>query len=185
MVVTTIFAYFLNNLFNSSFSSLKFWIEHLYNSYKIILFFIFLSCYQRFISNPIYAGYRSLKHTSTPSRLIFVHPRSSYHHQFRAPRLDSHSTTPNRPATSPSPLSRDVGSNSSTSVHSGTRTRLHPPLPFPQGCGRLKLARRRNWGVETRRGTQEVGGPDSASPKRTTTFVVVRFSPLPFPFPPH
>jgi len=43
MVVTTILAYFLNNFFNSDPVSLKLWIKHPYNIYKIIHIFILLS----------------------------------------------------------------------------------------------------------------------------------------------
>ena len=71
---------------------------------------------------------RSLKATSTPSRLIllsFLH----YHHHPRPP--NSLPTAHNNPAASPSPPLRDVGSTTNAPA---TAVSV-PPLPSPEGCG--------------------------------------------------
>jgi len=57
-----------------------------------------------------------------------------------------------------------------------SRTR---PSPLQRDVGGHILARPRNWGGETQGGTQEMGGPSSASKKRATTFAVARFSLFP------
>jgi len=74
MVVSTILACFLNNMFNFEYLSFIFWIRDPYGTPKIIFIFIFLSSYPAFISNIIFEGEQSLKLRSTPSRLRFVHP---------------------------------------------------------------------------------------------------------------
>ena len=149
MVVTTILDYFLNNMLISSFSFLKFKILYPYNIYKIIQVFILLSDLHAFISNVIFEGEQSFNPPSTPSRLIFDHSLSSFHHHLGPPHHKSPATTPNNPTTSPSPFQRDVG-----------------------GLDSLDTG---NVEGERRGGTQEVGGPGGASPKRATTLVVVRF----------
>ena len=85
MVVKPILAYFLNNMPNSVFFFLKVEILYLYNIYKIIQFFIWLLDSQAFILNIICEGNRSLNLPSTPSRLTFVHPLSSFHHHLCPP----------------------------------------------------------------------------------------------------
>ena len=72
MVVTLILAYFLNDMCVSAYSSLKIEISHLCNIYQIMQISILLSDIQAFISNVIIEGERSLKPTSTASRLILV-----------------------------------------------------------------------------------------------------------------
>ena len=137
MVVPTILACFLNNMFNFTYFSCKFWIKHLYNTSKIISLFILLSSYSAFISKIIIEGNQSLKLRSTPSQLIFVHPLSFllYHQlnlatsiclqphimtwlqapplswgmwaRIQTPQLTSEVRTT---GTCPSPFQRDVGS---------------------------------------------------------------------------
>ena len=104
---------------------------------------------------------------------MFVHPppilpppTTTY---FYCHHLDSPSTTRDNPASGPSPLLRDVGPN----LHSAYSER-HPPLPFPEGCGRLKLARWRNGVGRDIRGDQR-RGPSGVSRRRTTMKIVVRF----------
>jgi hypothetical protein len=86
----------------------------------------------------------------------------------------SHTQTPRK---SPSPLLRDVGSNPNP-AHSEMQTPLHPPLPFPEGCGRLDGGYGGGRGMgegDTQGETQVVGGPSCVSPKRTAMNVVVCF----------
>jgi hypothetical protein len=71
MVVTTIFAYFLNNIFSYAYFFLKIGILYLYNTFKIIQFSILLSDLQAFISNIIFKGKRSFNSPSIPSRVDF------------------------------------------------------------------------------------------------------------------
>ena len=71
--------------------------------------------------------------------------------------------TPNHSATSPSPLLRDVGSTNNTSAPSEVRIQLQLPLPFLKGCGLFIVTQGRNGGGGDMGGTQEVGGPCSAS----------------------
>ena len=106
MVVTTILDYFLNNMLISSFSFLKFKILYPYNIYKIIQVFILLSDLHVFILNVIFEGEWSFNPPSTPSRLIFDHSLSSFHHHLGPPHHKSPVTTPNNPTASPSPLLR-------------------------------------------------------------------------------
>ena len=70
MVISTILAFFLNNVLNSAYYFFKLWISHFYNIYRITHLFILLSGVQTFISNVIYGGERSLNRTSIPSRLM-------------------------------------------------------------------------------------------------------------------
>ena len=90
--------------------------------------------------------------------LVFV-PFSFHHHHHHLSTSICPQTTCVDKAGSPFPLVRDVGPDQNIK----TRTPLHPPLPFPEGCGQLKFARWRNGGGETQGGTQGVGGPCSAS----------------------
>jgi hypothetical protein len=151
MVVTTIFAYFLNNIFNSAYFFLKLGILYLHNIFKMIQFLILLSDVQAFISNVIFKGERSFNSPSTPSRLMFTHSLSSFHHHLRPPHHTSPPISPNNPATSPSPLVRDVGSIKTAAAPSQARTKPPPPLPFPKGCGRFTVARWRNRGLRSTR----------------------------------
>ena len=127
----------------------------------------------------VYGGCRSLKLRSIPSRLIFAHPHPSYHHHFCLPHVDSLSATPIRPETSPSPFLRDVGSNPIASAHSQAQTPLHPPLPFPERCRRLrlKLAQWWNEGGRYTRGDLGNGRPMKCvtkhEPRRLSWFVFI------------
>ena len=114
-----------------------------------------------FISNTIYRGERSLKRTSTASRLIFV----LLHHLSTppSPSPSSSSTTHVKSPTSPSPLLKDVGSTSTASAPSEARMQPQSPLPFPKGCGRLSLSRRRIRGRREMREAHEVGCPGGKS----------------------
>jgi hypothetical protein len=128
MVVTTILACFLNNMFNLRYFSFKIWIRNPYSSSKIIQIFILLSDLRVSISSVIFGGEQSFNPTSTASRLMFAHPPSF----LRPPQLRhriSPPTTPNNPDASPSPLLRDVGSTNATSASSQVRTQPRPPLP--------------------------------------------------------
>jgi len=109
MVVSTILACFLNNMFNFAYLSFIFWIRDPHSTPKIIFIFIFLSSYPAFISNIIFEGERSLKLRSTPSRLRFVHP-------------------PPIPLPPPSPSPPWFAS-------SHTQTPRNEPLPSIEGCG--------------------------------------------------
>jgi len=83
-----------------------------------------------------------LKQTSTASRLIFAHSLLPP----PPPPSPSPSTPPTshvNTATIPSPLMRDVGSFNTPSAPSQARLQPNLPLPFPKGCGRVSLARRR------------------------------------------
>jgi len=59
--------------------------------------------------------------------------------------LNSTPTTPIYTDTSPSPRLRDVGSSNNTAAPSEARTQARLPLPFPKGCGRPIITRRRIW----------------------------------------
>jgi len=142
MVVSTILACFLNNMFNFAYLSFIFWIRHPYSTPKIIFIFIFLSSYPAFILNVIFEGEWSLKLRSTPSRLRFIHPPPIPLPPPSPSPLASSSTTRYNPAVSPSPLLRDVGSNQNASAQSEAH-QPQSPLPFQ---GRLIVARWRNWG---------------------------------------
>jgi hypothetical protein len=142
-------AYFLNIFFKSDSFSLKFWIEYLYNTYKIIQIFILLSNQRVPISKTILVVNRSFNHPSTASRLMFVHFPPSHHHHLHHRHLSSPSTTLRNSARCPSPLWRDVGTNSNLSTHLRSED-APPPLPFPKGCGRLILAQRRNSALDAR-----------------------------------
>jgi len=88
--------------------------------------------------------------------------------------LDSGPSTPVYTAVCPSSLSRDVGTTTNAS-----RTQLYLPLLFQRDVGQMILARDRQ-GIgegETRGGTQEVGGPSSASKIGATTSVGAHFLP--------
>jgi hypothetical protein len=112
MVFTTVFAYFSNNIFISPLFTLIFGIWNLYNSPKIIQFFILLSALRAFISNAIYGGERSFKSPSTTSRLILL-VLSFLHY---------HLSTPTR-ALDASKIARRTG---------------YEPLPSVEGCGLLQ-----------------------------------------------
>ena len=159
MVVNAILAYFLNNILNSSFFSLKFWISHYQRTYKIIWLFISLSCYRALISNAIYESQRSLNMPSTPSQLRFVRssPIPLPPLSLSPPILPSNQRCNSE--MSPSPLLRDVGSNSNTQTCLEMPALLHPPLPFPEGCGRLKFAWRKNGVGKYMRGDPGFGRP--------------------------
>ena len=77
---------------------------------------------------------------------------------------------------SPSPLLRDVGSTTNVSAPSQARMQPQPPLPFPKGCGRLSLTRRRiRGGRKTRKGPMKWGARVLGYETQTTTVVVVCF----------
>lgn len=98
-----------------------------------------------------------------PSRLIFIRPHPSHHHHFRPPHLNSPATTPSHLETSP---------------RSETPTSLHPSLPFPEGCGRCKFARRRNGGGRNTRGYPRNGRPIRCISTMYHDFHRGTFSPL-------
>ena len=183
MVVTTILDYFLNNMLISSFSFLKFKILYPYNIYKIIQVFILLSDLHAFISNVIFEGERSFNPPSTPSRLIFDHSLSSFHHHLGPPHHKSPATTPNNPTASPSPLLRDVGSPTNATAPSEARMQPQPPLPFPKGCGRLRFARRRKCGRRKARGDSGSGRPRWCVTKTSDDFGRCSFSFISLPNP--
>jgi len=139
-------------------------------------FFIFLSCYPAFISNAIFGCQRSLNLTSTASRLMFAHSLLFLHHCLRLRHRNSPRMAYIHPAMSPSPLFRDVGSTKITSAPSEARSELHAPLPFPKGCGPAHIhstvgigeIREGTGGWKNTRGDPGLGGPSSASRKRTT-----------------
>jgi hypothetical protein len=107
---------------------------------------------------------------STPSRLSFVHspPIPPPPHSSLPPIPPS--TTLNRPSMSPSPLLRDVGSNSNATTHLRSEDDPHPPLPFPKGCGRLILARRRNLGRWKHEGGPRVWEAHAVCPNNEPRF---------------
>ena len=85
-------------------------------------------------------------------------------------------TSSGDPVTSPSPLLRDVGSVNIITAPSQARVLPQPPLPFPKGCGRLKLTRRRiRRGRKTREGPMKWGARVMGYEIRATTIVVVCF----------
>ena len=89
---------------------------------------------------------------STPSRLIFAHPPSFFHHHLRPLHHKLPATTLKNPRASPSPLLRDVGSLNNASAPSEARLQPQPPLPFPKGCGRLGLAQGKKGGTTNAKG---------------------------------
>jgi hypothetical protein len=130
-------------------NNVKFCIEHPFNIYKVIQFFILLSDLQALISNIILEGKRSLNPPSTPSRLNFILLPLSfvhYHLSTSTPALTfSLPTSHVDSAVSPSPLLRDVGSKFNTPA-SSERT---SPLPFRQGYEPLIFFRQRFWSHST------------------------------------
>jgi len=124
-----------------------------------------------------------IRHQPHHGRFSFILYPTTHHLHPR--HLNSHSITRINPYGSPAPLLRDVGpitnvtSKRTTSDPSRTR-----PSPLQRDVGG-------SWSIdggvgdgEMRGGTQELGGPSSASRKRSTTFIVVRFR-LSFSFCPH
>jgi len=107
-----------------------------------------------------------------------VHPLSSFYHHHHPPHLYSPAATPNNPATSPSPLLRDVGSTLNPTASSQARMPTQPPLPFPKGCGQLRFAQRRNWGGRKARGDPESGRPRWYVTKMNDNFGCCLFSPI-------
>ena len=123
-------------------------------------------------------GEQSLNPPSTPSRLnltLLCPPPPLHHHSALA--LSS-PDSPVDPATSTSPLLRDVGLTSAATAPSQARMQPWQPLPFSKGCGQLNLARWRMW-----RGRAAKGGPRKweahmVHHKRSMTNVIDRFLPL-------
>ena len=116
-----------------------------------------------------------LKLPSTPSWLILVRSSHSSTTTFTLATPPSPSTIQNDLTRCVSPLTRDLGPISRPNLTSEARSPFISPSPF-QGCGWFIFVWWRIWGGRTTRGTQEVGGPQGASWKQTTTFVVVHFS---------
>jgi len=113
-------------------------------------------------------------HHSWSSLVLFLHHHLSTTTLSPSTILASHANS----STSPSPLLRDVGSTTNATAPSQARMQPHPPLPFPKGCGRFNLARRRIWrGRTTKGGGQEVRRPCGASRKWAMTNVIARFLP--------
>ena len=121
--------------------------------------FIFLSHCWAFISNAIYEGERSLNRTSTPSRLRFVHPPPIPLPPPLPSPLASSSTTRYNPAVSLS-LSWGMWAQIKMPQHTQKHTSRNRPSPSRAGSSLLdgRIGDR-----ETQGGTQEVGGPYSAS----------------------
>ena len=136
--------------------------------------FIFLSRYLAFISNVIFDGERSLKLRSTPSRLRFAHRLPIPLPPPSPSPPTSPSSSRRNPEMSPSPLLRDVGSSSGipNSLGNANPAASSPFQRDVDGSSSLDGGMRE---VDTRGGTQGMGGPASASRKRTTMNVVVRF----------
>ena len=88
-------------------------------------------------------------------------------------------TSPGDPVTSPSPLLRDVGSVNIVTAPSQARMLPQPPLPFPEGCGRLTIARRRNRGRRKMREDPESGRPRWYITKTNHDFGRSSFPPIP------
>ena len=185
MVFTTILACFLDNMINFAFFSFKFWIRHPYSIYKIIRILILLSASRVLISSVIFEGERSFNHTSTASRLMFAHPLSFHNHHPPPRHPNSPPNDTRHPARSPSPLLRDVGPIDNTSASFEARTKPQPPLLFPTGCGRLLVARRRNWGVINVRGDPGSGRPNRYVMKTKYDESCTSFSPIPLSHFPH
>jgi len=125
---------------------------------------------------------------STVSRLTLVRPLSFLYHHPPPQHLNSVPTTRVNSATSPSPLLGDVGSTTNA-PGSVERTTAAPAPPLSKGMwAGTYLLDGGIGGRETQGGTQQVGGPSSASQKRAMTLVVARFfliisSPNPQPTP--
>jgi len=141
MVVTTILAYFLNNVFNSKDFSLKFWIYHPQGTSKIIQLFYFLSNYLVVISNIISVGERSLNFPSIPSRLIFVRFPLSHHYHPHHCHPGLLSTTCENHGKWPLTSLEVCGPNYERHTSLRNPDAVHPLLPFPEGCERRLLAR--------------------------------------------
>jgi len=131
------------------------------------------------ISSIIFGGKWSFNPPSTPSQLnLALLPLSFIHHNLSttAPTLALSPQTSNiNSAASPFPPLRDVGSINIALVPSQARIQSQPPLPFPKGCGRVSLARRRIRGGRKMQETHEVGAQVVSSEIQAMTFVVVRF----------
>ena len=128
------------------------------------------------ISNTIYDAKRSFNRTSTASRLMFVRPPPIHHHYLRPPHPVGLSTTTNHPNMCPSPLLRDVGTTNIASSHLRSEDKASVAPPLSKGMWVANSHSTKEFGeAETRGGTQELVGPCSASQKRTTIFIVVRF----------
>ena len=110
----------------------------------------------------IYVGERSLKQTSTTSRLIFAHsllPPPPPLALAPSTPLTSHINT----ATSPSPPLRDVGSIKIVSAPSQARLQPQPPLLFSKGCGPVSLAQRKIRGGRKTNETQKMSRPEATT----------------------
>ena len=134
-------------------------------------------------SSIIFEGERSFNPPSTPSRLNFT---SFIHHHLStttsALALSTQSSNLDSAASLSPPL-RDVGSIHIASVPSQARMLSQPPLPFPKGCGRHSLARRRIRGGRKTRGTHEVGCPNGELRNMSHDICRGSFSRSPLPNP--
>ena len=108
-----------------------------------------------FIPTAIFEVERSLKSTSTASRLMFVLPLSFLHHQLAFPTPIRHQpyadTRPRAP-----PL--HLGMWAQQIIYRLPQKRdaaAAVPPPFPKGCGPLIMLDGRVGGKETRGGTHE------------------------------
>jgi len=108
---------------------------------------------------------------------VFVRFPPSHHHHHLHLHSVPHSTTPNNPARCPSPLLRDVGPIPNPSTHLRSEDEAAVALPFPKGCGRLILARKRNRG-----GGKTRGDPGIGRPTRYVTKHEPRYTSWPFLF---
>jgi len=86
-----------------------------------------------------------------------------------------------KPDNEPLPSFEGCGLNHNHSGICRTDDSCTRPSPFQRDVGGHMPARRGNWGGTTQGGTQEMGGPSSASQKQATTFVVACFSLFAFP----
>jgi hypothetical protein len=142
MVVTTVLACFLNNMFNFAFFSLKICITHIYSSFKVMQLFILLSAVRALISSVIFEGERSFNSTSTASRLMSAHPPSFLPppHSPSPPRFAPNHTQ--RPGREPLPSFEGCGLNKQRigSLRSEDAAARAPPLSKGMWAGFFVLS---------------------------------------------
>jgi len=138
------------------------------------------------ISNIIFGGEWSFKPTSTASQLILVHSSTTTIHPQHPQHLPNHAQ---QPGDEPLPSHEGCGINHQ---HPGCAEQKAatpaPPLSKGMWAGLYSTGGIREIGegrgMEKQGGTQELGGPSSASRNEPRPSVVVRFSNPSFHFPP-
>ena len=113
------------------------------------------------ISSVIFEGERSFNHTSTASRLMLARPLFFLHHHLPPPHPISPLSHTRPPGQAPLPSVEVCGPDRQRPQQvPEVGSQSHPPLPSPEGCGRLIVAQQRSWGGKNTRGDPSNGRPD-------------------------